>query len=73
MDDRAGDWRCCETREYVDSKLDEGDVHNFKSIYSKERSMDRNVECHLGCREDQRMSRLDVDKRLIHVMDYEEF
>lgn len=73
-DKRFGDWRCCETREYVDSKLDAGgDVQRFKDIYPTPRSKGRNVECHRGCTNDQRMASFDIDKRLLHVMDREKF
>jgi hypothetical protein len=72
-EDMNGDWKCCETREYVDSKLDTGDVERFKKLYPKPRSMLRNVECHRGCTNDQRMTTMDVDKRLVHVIDYEFF
>lgn len=71
-DERFGDWRYYETREYVDSKLDAGgDVHRFKDIYSTPRSKGRNVECHRGCTNSQRIASIDIDKRLFHVIDRE--
>ncbi|KAF3035893.1 hypothetical protein E8E12_000542 [Didymella heteroderae] len=72
-DENDGDWNCCETREYVDSKLDTGDVQRFKAIYPTPRSMNRDVKCHRGCSSDDRTYLMDVDKRLIHVMEKEFF
>ncbi|KAJ4379258.1 hypothetical protein N0V86_005303 [Didymella sp. IMI 355093] len=73
-DKRYGDWKCCETREFVDTKLDtNGDVQRFKVLYPTKRNKGRLVECHMGCSSDQRVSSIDVDKMLVHVMDTEFF
>jgi hypothetical protein len=73
-DKRYGDWKCCETREFVDAKLDaNGDVQRFKDLYPTKRNKGRLVECHMGCSSDQRVSSIDVDKMLVDVMDKEFF
>lgn len=66
-DDSDESWNCCETREFVDGRLDEL-LGEFKSVYPASRAKARSVECHLGCSEDQRLSNVHVDKLLIDLM-----
>lgn len=72
-DDNDGSWHCCETRELIDAKLDDGVVKEFKGIYTTQRGKGRLVECHLGCSADQRAYKIDVDKALIDVINIEKW
>jgi hypothetical protein len=49
-DDTLDNWfHCCETRSYVDAKLDANVVQELKSVYPASRSKDRLVECPEKC------------------------
>ncbi|KAJ4988706.1 hypothetical protein SVAN01_05839 [Stagonosporopsis vannaccii] len=62
-----GGWHCCETREFVDKRLDEL-VSEFKSVYPTPRKLSRLAECHLGCNDQQREFTTDVDKILVDLI-----
>lgn len=66
-DDNDGTFLCCETREAVDAKLD-GLELELKSVYPKTYERFRNVQCHLGCTNEQRESNIDVDKVLSRLV-----
>ena len=42
-------FHCCETRSYVDAKLDANVVQELKSVYPASRNKDRLVECPEKC------------------------
>jgi hypothetical protein len=62
-------FQCCETREYVDWKLNSL-LGELKSVYPTPRSKDRLVECSLACSNRQRdgYDFFSVDEVLIDVM-----
>ncbi|KAF9695085.1 hypothetical protein EKO04_007172 [Ascochyta lentis] len=66
-DDNDGTFRCCESREAIDAKLD-GLKSELMSVYPTTYGMFRNVECHLGCSDDQQADNVDVDKILAEVI-----
>jgi hypothetical protein len=65
--DNKGSWHCCETREYVDKKLDPLLIE-LKSVYPKPRGMELNVECDEGCSNGQTESNINVDEMLERIM-----
>ena len=67
IDDNDGSFHCCDSREAVDAKLDEL-KSEFLSVYSGGQNKFRLVECHLGCRDDQREENIDVDKLMIEMI-----
>jgi hypothetical protein len=65
--DNDGNFRCCESRQAIDAKLDEL-KSELMSVFPQPYSMFRNVECHLGCTNDQKEDVLDVDRILAEMI-----
>ncbi|KAJ4347376.1 hypothetical protein N0V95_005473 [Ascochyta clinopodiicola] len=67
LDDNDGTFRCCESRDAIDAKLDEL-KEELMTVYPTTYRMFRRVECHLGCSDDQRADNMDVDKILAELI-----
>lgn len=74
-DDDDGTFRCCETRSLIDSKLDELKSELMSVYPTKSSRKFRNVECHLGCEDGERLGddykwvgQIDVDKILSEMI-----
>ncbi|KAJ4310373.1 hypothetical protein N0V94_008487 [Neodidymelliopsis sp. IMI 364377] len=68
--DNDGSFRCCESREAVDAKLDELKTE-LTGLYPKPYSKFRKVECHLGCSDNQQEDLVDVDKILAEMIKFD--
>lgn len=55
-----GLFHCCVTRQAVDAKLDPL-LPELKELYPTPRSMERNVQCHLGCENWDTEANVNVD------------
>lgn len=64
-----GAWRCCETREAVDGKLDELEGEMI-SVFGENANKYRDVQCSGGCRWDEQADMQDVDRVLLDVINH---
>jgi hypothetical protein len=58
-----GMFHCCTTREAVDAKLTPL-LPELRKLYPKPRSMERNVQCHLGCDNGDTEGNINIDEIL---------
>lgn len=68
-DYHMGVWRCCETREAIDTKLD-GLKGEMISVFGERGNKFRDVRCTGGCQENQRVGKVSVDEMLKDVINH---